>query len=100
WSGKSLALLFRVFLTEPPIDIVKFDKSLLDSLEENEEKSKIVYSNLASLVKKLNLKIVSEGIETEKQLDFLKEINIDYGQGYLFSKPLRKEDYIEYIEKL
>lgn len=95
-AGHSTARLLPIL----PIDIIKFDKSLLDSLEDNEEKSKIVYSNLASLVKKLNLKIVSEGIETEKQLEFLKEINIDYGQGYLFSKPLKKKDYFKFIEKI
>ena len=40
-----------------PIDVVKFDKSLLDSLEVNQEKSMIVYKNLASLIKDLNFKI-------------------------------------------
>lgn len=92
-AGHSTARLLPIL----PINIIKFDKSLLDSLEENEDKAKIIYQNLTSMIKDLNLKIVSEGIETSKQLEFLKEINIDYGQGYLISKPLIKDDYLEFL---
>ena len=70
-----------------PLSIVKFDKSLLDSFYQNEKKAKIVYLNLISLIKELDLKIVAEGIETSEELRFLKENNVDYGQGYLISKP-------------
>lgn len=94
-AGHSTARLLPIL----PINIIKFDKSLLDSLDENEEKAKIVYQNLTSMIKDLNLKIVSEGIETTEQLDFLKDLNIDYGQGYLISKPLQKQDYIKFLQK-
>nr|WP_307775453.1 EAL domain-containing protein [uncultured Cetobacterium sp.] len=94
-AGHSTAGLLPIL----PISIIKFDKSLLDSLDENEEKAKIVYENLASLVKNLNLKIVSEGIETQEQLEFLRKINIDYGQGYLISRPLLKDDFLKFILK-
>ena len=74
-----------------PIDIVKFDKSLLDSLEINQEKSMIVYKNLVSLIKDLNFKIVAEGVETKEQVEFLEFLEVDYVQGYYFSRPITKE---------
>lgn len=76
-----------------PIKTVKFDKSLIDSLGENEEKGKIIYLKLVSLIKELNLKIVAEGVETLKEFDFLKELSVDCVQGYLVGKPERYENF-------
>lgn len=80
-----------------PIDIVKFDKSLLDSLGNSDNKGEIIYKNLISLIKDLNLKIVAEGVETMEQLNFLKNEKVNYAQGYFFSKPLSIEDLFTYI---
>lgn len=86
-TGHSTASVLSIL----PIDIVKFDKSLIDSF--NEKKGKIVYNVLVNLIKGLNLKIVAEGIESENQYRFLRNRKVDYGQGYLFSKPLKKEEF-------
>ena len=83
-----------------PIDIVKFDKSLLDSLEVNQEKSMIVYKNLVSLIKDLNFKIVAEGIEKQEQVEFLEFLEIDYVQGYYFSKPITKKMFIMEVKTI
>lgn len=40
----------------------------------------------------LNLKVVAEGVETTEQLNLLKAMNCDFGQGYLFSKPVPKDE--------
>lgn len=80
-----------------PIDIVKFDKSLLDSLGNSDNKGEIIYKNLISLIKDLNLKIVAEGVETMEQLNFLKNEKVNYAQGYFFSNPLSIEDLLTYI---
>lgn len=90
------------FLSLLPIKIVKFDKSLLDSITKSEEKGKIVYINLISLVKDLKLKIVSEGVETLEQIDFLREHKVDYIQGYLVGKPKEdiEEDFFEVCCKI
>lgn len=80
-----------------PIDIVKFDKSLLDSLEGTENKGKIIYKNLIALIKDLNLEIVAEGVETLEQVNFLKAEHVHYAQGYFFSKPIDKNELITYI---
>lgn len=83
-----------------PIDVVKFDKSLLDSLEVNQKKGKLVYKNLTSLIKDLNFKIVSEGVETKEQLEFLEFLKVDYAQGYYFSKPISKEGFVTEVQIL
>ncbi|WP_297406494.1 EAL domain-containing protein [uncultured Cetobacterium sp.] len=94
-AGHSTATL----LTCLPIDIVKFDKSILDIIVESNSYNHSIYKNLISLVKDLNLKIVAEGIETEYQLKFLKDNNIDIGQGYLFSKPIPSIDFENLLQK-
>lgn len=76
-----------------PVDIVKFDKSILDIVTKENSYNNSIYKNLINLVKDLHLKIVAEGIETKYQLEFLKENKVDIGQGFLFSKPLIKEEF-------
>lgn len=82
----SLSVLNNIF-----IDIVKIDKSFIDGI--------LTKVNTASLVKtmiqmgqSLQFHIVAEGIETQDQADFLRENECSYGQGYLFSKPVRPEE--------
>ncbi len=77
-------------LTTLPIDIVKFDRSLISSINDDSEKGKNVYLGLTSMIKSLKLKVVAEGIEEKEQFEFLKEIGISYGQGYYFGKPQRE----------
>ena len=49
------------------------------------------------MAKSLELLIVAEGIETEEQLNYLKNLGCDLGQGFLFSKPLCIEDFENYL---
>ncbi|MGL5230192.1 MAG: EAL domain-containing protein [Cetobacterium sp.] len=71
-----------------PIDTIKFDKSLLDSIKENKDKGMVVYKHLFLLMKELNLKVVAEGVESKNQLNYLKELGVTFAQGYYISKPL------------
>ena len=70
-----------------PFDVLKIDKSFIDNLAQGSIEREIVYS-VISLVNKLNLETVAEGVENEEQLQFLKEAGCTYIQGYLFSQPL------------
>ena len=47
----------------------------------------------------LNKKIVAEGIESIKQRNILRDLNCDYGQGYLFSRPLTDIEFLEYAAR-
>lgn len=76
-------------LTTLPINVVKFDRSLISTISEEVEAGKSVYSGLTKMITSLKLKVVAEGIEDKKQLQFLKEIGINYGQGYYLGKPER-----------
>ncbi|MGL4953899.1 MAG: EAL domain-containing protein, partial [Cetobacterium sp.] len=77
-----------------PLEVVKFDKGILDAIgtKDNLVASNI-YSALIGLVKDLDVVIVAEGIETEEQLLFLHNSNVRIGQGYIFSKPITKDEF-------
>lgn len=51
------------------------------------------------MLKRLHKKVVAEGVETEGMLTYLQDRGVDYMQGYYFSKPLNKEDFIEFLKK-
>jgi diguanylate cyclase (GGDEF)-like protein/PAS domain S-box-containing protein len=70
-----------------PVSRLKIDKSFIDGLLANEN-DKAVADAVISLGQKLNLRVIAEGVETEAQAAFLRTINCDEMQGYLFSKPL------------
>jgi diguanylate cyclase (GGDEF)-like protein/PAS domain S-box-containing protein len=71
-----------------PIDIVKIDKFFIDRLK-NEKYSDIT-SALVLLIKKYDLQVIAEGVETMEQFELLKNMGCDYFQGYYFSKPQKE----------
>jgi diguanylate cyclase (GGDEF)-like protein/PAS domain S-box-containing protein len=74
-----------------PVDILKVDKSFIDGVSEGGESSALTAA-VIELAGILNLKPVAEGIERTDQLERLLELKCDYGQGYLFAKPLPSVD--------
>jgi len=78
-----------------PLSIVKLDKSFIDEIHNPDYQ--VIVTNTIKMLKDLNLKILSEGVEGESQLGFLNEQECDYIQGYYFSKPLTKNDFISFI---
>ncbi len=79
------------YLHKFPIDLLKVDRSFVSAMEENTENGEIVRTVIA-LAKALNLKVVAEGIESIHQFHQLRILGCEYGQGYLFSKPLKAAD--------
>lgn len=69
-----------------PVQEVKIDKSFLQDITTNKDSEAIVNA-IIDLSKKIGLEVVAEGIETQEQLQKLKEMDCDIGQGYLFSPP-------------
>ncbi len=70
-----------------PVARLKIDKSFIDGLLADEN-DKAVAAAVISLGRTLNLRVIAEGVETEAQAAFLRDINCDEMQGYLFSKPV------------
>ncbi|MBQ0761778.1 EAL domain-containing protein [Marinobacter psychrophilus] len=69
------------------IDYLKIDKSFVDNLEPDSNDLALCEA-MIGMAHKLDLKVIAEGIETAQQRDLLIAAGCDYGQGYLFSKPL------------
>lgn len=78
-------------------DTIKLDKSLIDYIG-NYNGNRLIEHTI-SLAKELGIKITAEGVETEKQVQFLKIIGCDNIQGFFYSKPICAEDYAPILEK-
>lgn len=76
-------------LTQYPLDIVKIDRSMLT--DTGTEQGKTVYRAVVTMAKNLGSEVVCEGIETEEQHRFAKQAGCDYGQGFLFFKPVEQD---------
>lgn len=73
------------YLNRFPIKILKIDRSFIKDIEENQS-SKAITTAIISMSHALNLDVIAEGVETEKQLDILRLISCNKIQGYLFSR--------------
>ena len=75
------------------IDIIKLDAQFLRMDESNEEKSIRILESVTNITKTIGVPIIAEGVETEKQKDFLLDLGCRYIQGYYFYKPMPAADY-------
>ena len=82
-------------ITRLPLDIIKLDKSFVDELDKPGMKT--VINETVSMLKKMNKKILIEGVENYEDFDYFRNAGCDYVQGFYFSKPLTKVDFIEFM---
>ncbi|HEV3198248.1 MAG TPA: EAL domain-containing protein [Bryobacteraceae bacterium] len=75
------------YLRRFPFDTLKVDRSFVSGLAAGHQSAEIVRA-IAGLAQSLNMEMVAEGIETETQLEWLKDLGCRYGQGYWFSRPV------------
>jgi diguanylate cyclase (GGDEF)-like protein/PAS domain S-box-containing protein len=75
------------YLHRFPIDTLKIDRSFVTQMTDNSENAEIVRT-IVTLARSLDMAVVAEGVETADQLRQLGELGCDYGQGYLFSRPV------------
>lgn len=85
------------YLMRFPINSLKIDKSFMDNIVADTG-NRAIAETVILLAHKLKLEVVAEGVETQNQLDYLKEINCDRAQGYLFSKPLPPQDIVQALK--
>lgn len=83
-------------LSEINIDILKLDKKLFENMEN--KKARIIVEAIIDLTKRLKLKTVAEGIETEEQYELVKKMGCDEIQGFYFSKAVPIERFEEMIK--
>jgi len=73
-------------LTELRVDYIKIDGSLIKNIHQNEE-TKIIVKTIVSFAKELNIKTIAEYVHSKEVLECVKEIGIDYAQGFYIGKP-------------
>ena len=79
-----------------PLDIIKIDKSMLQNVAD--EKKNGVLKACVQIAKALGLQIVAEGVENDKSVELLKKMDVEFAQGYYYSKPLPEDKFIQYAQ--
>jgi EAL domain-containing protein (putative c-di-GMP-specific phosphodiesterase class I) len=82
------------YLLRFPLDVLKIDRTFVTNLVKNKESRQIV-KTIMGLAKDMGMSVVAEGIETQGQALQLNLMGCDFGQGYLFSRPLPAADIVE-----
>jgi diguanylate cyclase (GGDEF)-like protein/PAS domain S-box-containing protein len=85
-----------IYLKDFPVHSLKIDRSFVEHVSEDASDAAIVGASIA-LAHSLGLGVVAEGVETVKQLDFLREHGCDHGQGFLFAKPMPAGDLAKFL---
>jgi EAL domain-containing protein (putative c-di-GMP-specific phosphodiesterase class I) len=84
------------FLSQMPVHSLKIDRSFTSQIITDSKVASVVRS-LVSIAKELGLSITAEGIESEEELNCLKTMGVDVGQGFLYSKPVSFEDFCKML---
>ncbi|AEP09308.1 EAL domain-containing protein [Micavibrio aeruginosavorus] len=79
------------------VDYVKIDGQYTKKIL-NSERDAIMVKNLSQMCRDLEIKVIAEMIETQDQADKVRSLGIGYGQGYLFSKPMPKPEYTNWMQ--
>jgi len=86
------------YLKKFDIDYLKIDQSFVRNLAPGSN-DKVLCEAIITMAHQLGMKVIAEGIETQQQCDLLKAAGCDYGQGYLFSRPLTAEAFDTFMTK-
>lgn len=84
-------------LSQLDFQVLKLDKAFLESGTED-QKVKNVVDSVISMAKKLDMKVVAEGVERKEELEMLKDLSCDLIQGYYFDRPIPVKDFERRLE--
>ena len=107
-SAKNFSIAFDDFgtgyaslthLRDFDIDQIKIDQSFVQTLA-SDPATQAITSSVITMARKLDLRVVAEGIESREVAALLQEMGCDYGQGYLYSRPILAEDVPAYVAKI
>jgi len=79
------------------VDVVKLDMEFVKSGLNKNSKGGTILTSVINMLKWLDMPIIAEGVETVDQADFLKSVGCNYIQGYLYSKPIKDEDFLKLL---
>ena len=79
-------------LKKLPFDVLKIDKEFF-SRSGATDRERTIITNVVNMAKSLDIRVVSEGVETGEQADFLRTINCDQAQGFLYARPMDEESF-------
>ncbi|MBU1692175.1 MAG: EAL domain-containing protein [Gammaproteobacteria bacterium] len=85
------------YLRRFPIDCLKIDQSFVRDIPGNVDAVAIV-SAIVAMARSLMLELVAEGVETQEQLDYLKQLQCNRMQGYLFSRPIPAPEFEKLVK--
>ncbi|MBB3048174.1 diguanylate cyclase (GGDEF)-like protein [Litorivivens lipolytica] len=83
------------YLQNLPLDVLKIDKRFVDNMEEPQGEQLV--RAIIQMGRALNMGTVAEGVETQRQMEALKRMGCDQFQGYLFSKPLPEDKFLQWL---
>jgi diguanylate cyclase (GGDEF)-like protein/PAS domain S-box-containing protein len=88
------------YLQRLPIDTLKVDRSFISKIHEKPGSNRNIVEAIISLAHKLDMTVVAEGIETPEQYAILIDMGCEFGQGYLFSRPILTSDVAHMLGQL
>ncbi len=106
WQEKGIIVMMDDFgsgysslnmLKDISVDVLKIDLRFLDGRDES-GKGKSIMSSVIRMAKWLNMYVISEGVETKEQADFLRNIGCEYAQGYFFARPMPMHKFEELLD--
>ena len=87
-------------IREIPWDVLKIDKSFLPvDGDAYDETTQVMFKHVVAMAKDLGLECITEGVETMKQIEILKQNGCNIAQGYYFDRPLPKEEFEQRLDK-
>jgi diguanylate cyclase (GGDEF)-like protein/PAS domain S-box-containing protein len=86
------------YLKKFDVDYLKIDQSFTQSLSPNSSEYALCEAIIV-MAHKLGIKVIAEGVETEQQHQLLQQMACDYGQGYLYSKPLPANAFMKFLDR-
>lgn len=86
-------------LQELNFDVLKIDRKFISDSSYNSPKNTIIMSSIIEMANKLHMNVVLEGVETRKQIDFMRQLGCNVAQGYYFDRPLTHCEFMKHMEE-
>jgi EAL domain-containing protein (putative c-di-GMP-specific phosphodiesterase class I) len=81
-----------------PLDFIKIDRSFINQIGKTGERCYVIEATI-SMAHSMNCRVIAEGIETKQQLEYLRQLGCDLGQGFLCSRPIPAADLLTLLQK-